>query len=187
MKKPLGTLASLGLGAALWGHFEAGWVRLRSLPVHIPGLPVELDGLRIAHLSDFHLGFPSRGEHAVHRAVRWTARQSPDLVAITGDLLSRPGAEPRLRMLLRLLPGSFAVLGNHDFALSRDPFSKASPVTDLGSTTVLFDEARTVELRGRKVQVVGVDPGPTAWAPPGRRSSRIPRPIFGSCSVISHT
>ena len=62
MKKPLATLGALGLGAALWGHFEAGWVRLRSIPVPIPGLPEELDGLRVVHLSDFHLGFPSRGE-----------------------------------------------------------------------------------------------------------------------------
>jgi len=158
MRKPLGTLVSLGLGAALWGHWEAGWVRLRELPVRLPGLAPELDGLRIVHLSDFHLGFPSRGERAVHRAVRWTAARKPDLVAITGDLLSRPGAEPRLRMLLDLLPGSVAVLGNHDFALSRDPFSKASPISDLGSTAVLFDEARTIELRGRRVQIVGVDP-----------------------------
>jgi len=158
MKKPLGTLASLGLGAALWGHWEAGWVRFRELPVQIPGLAPELNGLRISHLSDFHLGFPSRGERAVHRAVRWTAAREPDLVAITGDLLSRPRAEPRLQMLLNRLPGSFAVLGNHDFALSRDPFSKASPVSDLDSTTVLSDEARTVELRGRRVQIVGVDP-----------------------------
>src|SRR6476620_6371873 len=158
MRKPLGTLVSLGVGAAVWGHWAAGWVRLRALPVHLPGLAPELDGLRIVHLSDFHLGFPSRGERAVHRAIRWTAARKPDLVAITGDLLSRPGAEPRLRMLLRRLPGSFAVLGNHDFALSRDPFSKASPVSDLGSTSVLFDEARTIELRGRRVQLVGVDP-----------------------------
>jgi predicted MPP superfamily phosphohydrolase len=131
---------------------------LRTLPVSLPGLPAELEGLRIAHLSDFHLGFPSRGERAVHRAVRWAAVRKPDLVVITGDLLSRPSAEPRLRMLLDLLPGSFAVLGNHDFAHSRDPFSKPSPVTDLGSTTVLLDEARTVDLRGRRVQIVGVDP-----------------------------
>jgi uncharacterized protein len=158
MRKTVTTLASLGLGAALWGHFEAGWVRLKSLPVPIAGLPEELDGLRIVHLSDFHLGFPSRGERAVHRAVRWAAAREPDLVAITGDLLSRPGAEPRLRMLLDRLPGSFAVLGNHDFALSRDPFSKPSAVEDLGTTTVLFDEARTVEIRGRRVQIVGVDP-----------------------------
>ena len=61
-------------------------------------------------------------------------------------------------MLLDRLPGSFAVLGNHDFAMSRDPFSKSSALTELGSTTLLADEARTVELRGRRVQVVGVDP-----------------------------
>jgi predicted MPP superfamily phosphohydrolase len=158
MKKPLLTLGSLALGAALWGHFEAGWVRLRSLTVSLPGLPEELDGFRIVHLSDFHLGFPSRGERAVERALHWAAAREPDLVLITGDLLSRPSAEPRLRELLDLVPGSFAVLGNHDFAHSRDPFSKASPVSDLESTTVLFDDARTLELRGRRVQVVGVDP-----------------------------
>jgi hypothetical protein len=158
MKKSLATLGSLALGAALWGHFEAGWLRRRSLPVSLSGLPEELDGLRIVHLSDFHLGFPSRGERAVEQALRWTAARDPDLVLITGDLLSRPSAEPRLRELLQLVPGSFAVLGNHDFAHSRDPFSRASPVSDLESTTVLFDEATTLELRGRRVQVVGVDP-----------------------------
>jgi predicted MPP superfamily phosphohydrolase len=151
-------LAATVGGALAWGQFEAGWVRLRTLEVPVRGLPTELDGLRIVHLSDFHLGFPSRGEHAVHRAVHWAAAREPDLVAITGDLLSRPSAEPRLRMLLERLPGSFAVLGNHDFAHSRDPFSKPSAVTELGSTTVLSDEARTVELRGRQVQIVGVDP-----------------------------
>ena len=158
MKKPLGTLASLALGAALWGHFEAGWVRLRSIPVSIPGLPEELDGLRVVHLSDFHLGFPSRGELAVERAIEWTAAREPDLVLITGDLLSRPGAEGKLRELLERVPGSLAVLGNHDFAQSRDPFSKPSAVSDLPGTTVLFDEARTVELRNHSVQVVGIDP-----------------------------
>lgn len=145
-------------GTLAWGQFEAGWVRLRSLTVPLPGLPEELAGLRIVHLSDFHLGFPSRGERAVHRAVRWTVAREPDLTAITGDLLSRPGAEPRLRMLLDRLPTAYAVLGNHDFAITRDPFSKASALADLGSTTLLSDEARTLDVRGRRVQIVGVDP-----------------------------
>src|SRR4029453_1127145 len=100
MKKQLLSLGSLALGAALWGHFEAGWVRLRSLPVSLPGLPEELDGLRVVPLSDFHLGFPSRGERAVEGALHGAAEQEPDLVLITGDLLSRPPAEPRLRELL---------------------------------------------------------------------------------------
>ena len=109
-------------------------------------------------MSDFHLGFPSRGEAAVERAIDWTAAREPDLVLITGDLLSRPGAEGRLRELLTRVPGSFTVLGNHDFAHSRDPFSKPSAVSGLPSTTVLFDDARTVERRGLRVQIVGVDP-----------------------------
>jgi uncharacterized protein len=133
-------------------------VRLRRLDVKLARLPPELDGLRIVHLSDFHLGFPSRGTRAVERAVEWTAERRPDLVLISGDLLARPRAEAKLRGLLARLPSSFAVLGNHDFGLSRDPFSKPAELSDLGSTVLLEDEARTVELRGTRVQIVGVDP-----------------------------
>jgi predicted MPP superfamily phosphohydrolase len=148
-------LAALVLG---WAWFEAGWIRLRRLEVRLPRLPPELEGLRIIHLSDFHLGFPSRGTRAVERAVEWTAERRPDLVLISGDLLARPRAEPKLRELLERLPSSYAVLGNHDFALSRDPFSKPAELSELGSTVLLEDEARTVELRGRRAQIVGVDP-----------------------------
>ena len=106
---------------------------------------------------DFHLGFPSRGERAVERAVRWVAEEKPDLTLITGDLLSRPSAEPRLRTILEQLPGSPGA-SNYDPATSRDPFSKPSAVSNLGSTTVFFDEARIVEVRGRRAQIVGIDP-----------------------------
>jgi uncharacterized protein len=148
-------LAALVLG---WAWFEAGWVRLRRREVGLQRLPPELEGLRIIHLSDFHLGFPSRGTRAVDRAVEWAAERRPDLVLISGDLLARPRAEPKLRQLLERLPSSYAVLGNHDFALSRDPFSKPAELSELGSTVLLEDEARTVELRGKRVQIVGVDP-----------------------------
>ena len=70
-----GLLALAAAGLA-WGWFEAGWVRLRVLEVPVPGLPPELDGLRIAHLSDFHLGVPSRGLRAVRRAVAWVASRA---------------------------------------------------------------------------------------------------------------
>ncbi len=86
----LAAAGAAGVLAAAWGWFEAGWVRLRVLEVEIAGLPPELDGLRIAHLSDFHLGVPSRGRRAVERAVEWTAERTPDLVLVSGDLLSRP-------------------------------------------------------------------------------------------------
>jgi predicted MPP superfamily phosphohydrolase len=150
--------AALGAGAAGWGHFEAGWVRLETLPCPLPGLPPELEGLRIAHLSDFHLGFPSRGSEAVERAVDWVEQRGPDLTLISGDLLSRRSGEPQLRALLARLPNCFVVLGNHDFALTRDPFSHPVEVYDLEPATLLSDDSRTLELRGKKVQIVGVDP-----------------------------
>jgi predicted MPP superfamily phosphohydrolase len=151
----------LGAAAAVplaWGHFEAGWLRTRSLEVPLDGLPPELGGLRVVHLSDFHLGMPSRGARAVERAVEWAAERRPDLVVITGDLLSRPRGEPRLRALLERLPSCYAVLGNHDYAHSRDPFSKPAVVRDLAPATLLADDARTIEVRARRVQVVGVSP-----------------------------
>jgi uncharacterized protein len=149
---------AVAAGAVAWGWFEAGWPRLRTLEVALPGLPAELAGLRVVHLSDFHLGVPSRGARSVERAVEWAAAERPDLVLITGDLLSRPKAEPRLRALLARLGNSFAVLGNHDFALSRDPFSKPAELAHLDQTVLLEDDERTLEIRGRSVQIVGVDP-----------------------------
>ncbi len=72
----LGGAAAIAAG---WGLVEAGWPRLRELDVEVPGLPPELDGLRVVHLSDFHLGVPSPGAGAVAQAVAWTVRRKPDL------------------------------------------------------------------------------------------------------------
>jgi predicted MPP superfamily phosphohydrolase len=149
---------AVAAGGLAWGHFEAGWVRLEELECPLERLPPELAGVRIAHLSDFHLGFPSRGEQAVLRAVDWVSSRRPDLVLVSGDLLSSNSGEPLLRELLPQLPNCYAVLGNHDFAETKDPFATRSPVGDLEPATLLLDEERTFELRGRRVQIVGVDP-----------------------------
>jgi predicted MPP superfamily phosphohydrolase len=155
---PIFTLAGLGAGLVAYGWFEAGWVRLEAVAVPLRRLPPDLDGLRIAHLSDFHLGLPSRGTRAVRRAVEWVDDRQPDLTLISGDLLSRRSGEALLREFLARLPNCYAVFGNHDYAVSKDPFSQAIQLEDLSPARLLADEAETIELRGRKVQIVGVDP-----------------------------
>jgi uncharacterized protein len=128
--------------------------------VQLDGVPAELDGLRIAHLSDFHLGVPSRGLRAVREAVDWVAERRPDLVCITGDLVSRRSGMRELERLLDCLGPCFVVLGNHDFADSRDPFSQRVDPDAIGAlenVTLLGDSAVEVELRSRRVQIVGVD------------------------------
>jgi predicted MPP superfamily phosphohydrolase len=154
-------LALLAVLALAWGWFEAGWLRRRVLEVELDGVPAELDGLRIAHLSDFHLGVPSRGRRATEEAVAWVVARRPDLVCVTGDLVSRRAGIPLLEQLLRELGDSFVVLGNHDLADSRDPFSQRvdpAAIAGIAGVTVLEDEAVEIDVRGRSVQLVGVDP-----------------------------
>jgi uncharacterized protein len=157
----LGVLVLAGLALAAWGWFEAGWLRTRILEVPLEGVPAELDGLRIAHLSDLHLGVPSRGVRAVREAVAWIVERQPDLVCITGDLLSRRSGQPELERLLGELGRSYVVLGNHDFADSRDPFSEridGAALEEIESLVLLTDQSITIPARGRSVQIVGVDP-----------------------------
>jgi predicted MPP superfamily phosphohydrolase len=152
----LGGIAAAGL---TWGWIEAGWGRFNRVELPIAGLPPRLAGMRIVHLSDFHLGFPSRGAGAVKRAVEWTAAREPDLVAVTGDLVSRPRGESMLRALLEQLgERCYVVLGNHDVEHSRDPFSRTVGLSDLAPANLLVDESATIHVRGRTVQLVGVDP-----------------------------
>ena len=147
-------------GACLgYGWFEAGWLRTRVLDVEIEGLAAGLDGLRIAHLSDFHFGAPlSRGNRASAKAVAWVAERDPDIVSVTGDLVSHPRGESRLHALIRTLDRPFVVLGNHDVAVSRDPFSRAAELRDLEHARLLSDEHVMLERDGASVLIAGVDP-----------------------------
>jgi uncharacterized protein len=121
--------------------------------------------MRIVHLSDFHLGVPSRGQRAVRLGVDWAAARDADLVVLTGDLVSRPAGEPLLRELVQRLERCYAILGNHDLAVSRDPFSKRVELRELAPATLLLDEGRMLDVRGRRVWIAGFDPR-SRWREP---------------------
>ena len=87
----------------------------------------------------------------------WVRGRRPDLVCITGDLLSHPRARRRLDELLRGLD-AYVVLGNHDVAVTRDPFSRSSALEGLPAT-LLREESRSLDLHGERVQLAGTLPG----------------------------
>src|SRR6266550_711459 len=155
----------LAAGAAVlgWSLFEAQWVEFIEIDVPLQRLPPELDGFTIVHLSDFHLGTVSLSARTLDRAVSWAREQEPDVVVLTGDLLSRQRGESALRRGiegLRPRYGTFAVLGNHDVDATRDPFSTptdASALSEAGAV-LLEDSSANFEVNGRRIQVVGGDP-----------------------------
>jgi predicted MPP superfamily phosphohydrolase len=53
---------------------------------------------------------------------------------------------------------AFAVLGNHDLAIARDPLARASNLRELEPVRLLSDEGELVELRGKSVWIAGLHP-----------------------------
>ncbi len=154
-----------GAGAALaaWGLYESQWVEGRELEIGVPGLPAALDGLTVLHLSDFHAGTPSLNTRAMRKATALGERWQPDLVAVTGDILSHGRARDAVVAALeRLHPplGIFVVLGNHDVGDTHDPFSRGIVIEDWGcaAVTLLRDRSAVVEWRGCEIELAGVDP-----------------------------
>ncbi len=154
-------VVAVAAAAVTWGLFEAQWVEFIERDAPVRDLPPELDGMRILHLSDFHLGTVSLNGRALRKAVDWGSRSTLDLVAVTGDLVSRRrgvGALTRELGRLRPLLGTYVVLGNHDVASTRDPFSRPADLLELGAARLLEHDSVLLETRGRRLQVAGGDP-----------------------------
>ena len=108
-----GSVAALAVGAlaALRGP------NVKRIDVAIEGLHPDLEGFRIAQISDLHVGRTIR-ERYVRRVVELTQALSPDLIALTGDMVDGPVARlaPEVAPLRELAQDgrAFFVLGNHD-------------------------------------------------------------------------
>ncbi len=132
------------------------WVRVRRLEVPLSDLPQSLDGYRIAHLSDLHIGSLARAEEA--RAwVLATNRLGADLVAVTGDMVSTGsafhGEVVEVLAELRARDGVVACLGNHDY-YDEDALCRA--LAEVG-VRVLRNEGIVVGAEAAALFVAGVE------------------------------
>ncbi len=120
----------------------------------VPGLDPAHDGLRVAQLSDLHVG-PQTSPAVVRSAIEEANRFQPDLVALTGDYLShsRDELDAMRELLGGLAAPTVAVLGNHDVWV--DP-EGAAAVLRLHGYEVLDNSWMTVRLRGVRLPIVGV-------------------------------
>lgn len=149
----------------------------------LPSLDERHHGLRIAQLSDVHVGSATPSAR-IEEAVRAVALAEPDLVFLTGDYVThskRPIA--RIAELLRGLPveRTFAVLGNHDHWV--DPAGVRRALQGLG-ISVLQNERASVRLRGAEVTLLGIDDALTRNADVEKTFRGAPRD--GTRLVLAH-
>lgn len=105
-------LSAVGIRNAL------GAVQVKELTVRLRGLPAELSGFKLVQISDVHIG-PLLRKDWVAQVVDRIGGLSPDLVAITGDLVDGSVDELREHVapLARLSAkhGVFFTTGNHEY------------------------------------------------------------------------
>ncbi|MGZ8379546.1 MAG: metallophosphoesterase [Gemmatirosa sp.] len=129
---------------------------VREEVVRVRGLPLTLDGMRIANLGDVHVGrFVVPADLA--RAVDLVDTRGVDLLAVTGDLIDDLGLiEPTLDALERgRTRPVLAILGNHDKA--HESVVVTAVRRRAPRLTLLVDGSVVIPHRGGRVRVVGAD------------------------------
>jgi predicted MPP superfamily phosphohydrolase len=131
-------------------------VYLWSMHISLPGLPPILDGLRIAHVSDIHVGrYTRRG--TLPQIVEATNRLKADLVLFTGDLidLSLDDLDRGIEAMKQHDPrAGFAMIeGNHDLIENPDAFERRTVAAGL---PLLVDQTMTIPVRGERIQLLGM-------------------------------
>jgi predicted MPP superfamily phosphohydrolase len=151
--------AAAGAAAALTYRLltERWEVTVTRATFGVRNLPTDLEGLTLAHLTDFHCG-PLVPKEFVEDVVRRTNLLKPDLVVLTGDYVDEDMTNltecaAALGKLAAPL-GVYAVLGNHDYEVGAEEVAQALAAQGMN----LLRNARTALGRGeRKLWLVGLD------------------------------
>ncbi|HEX5726391.1 MAG TPA: metallophosphoesterase [Longimicrobiaceae bacterium] len=179
-RRPNRLLAASALAAGTLGAYaflvEPRWLQVTRTRIHARGLHPDLEGFRIALLTDLHAGGGTPFS-LVRRACAAATRERPHLVALTGDFAadSAPGFARVLDALacLQAPHGVYAVPGNHDHIVGIERWYRevaAHPVVQ-----DLTNAARVLEVGGARLCVAGVDdlsrgrPSLEALPPPEQR------------------
>jgi len=132
--------------------------RVRELDVPLPGLPLDLDGLRILQISDIHLSaFLHESELA--RVIDMARELRPHVAVVTGDLISSR-ADPLdacIRQLARVKSdaGTFGCMGNHERYARAERY-----VVEAGARAgirFLRGQAQTLRFGNSDLHLAGVD------------------------------
>lgn len=134
----------------------------------VPGLPPGWQEARVVLLADFQVGLFMDNRATVRRAVARTVALRPAVVLLAGDFIhdTKRGIKPVTELLEPLIKAgipTFAVLGNHDYAMptARDTENRALAqgleyaLEEMG-IRVLHNQSVALEKAGETLYLVGI-------------------------------
>lgn len=185
--KRVSTVATVGSAAVLTPAavmYATKGRKIREFDLHHARLPKSLDGLRIAHLSDIHVG-NTIGREDVEEIVAQTNALQADLIVITGDMVDGlpefigSWLDPMKSFQSRY--GTYFVTGNHDHLW--DARGWCDLLSGLGMH-VLDNAHEIIEINGTPLAIAGAidalgDRKNRKWkSDPEKALSNIPPEIF---------
>lgn len=157
LTKTAAVIPAVTLGAAGYGLFRSeGSVLMPEITFSFPDLHPDLDGFRILHLSDIHIGYYVE-LNDLEKVMRSAVEQRPDLVLISGDISDDLTVLPDvLRVMAALKPryGMYASLGNHEYFRG---IREVLRIIEAGPIPLLRDTGVGIKVGGGTLYVGGAD------------------------------
>ena len=147
-------IAGLAVALSAYAVVEASCIQVVRVRIVTDRLPASVPSLRIAQITDLHLGLIHRTGKA-REVAEIVAREHPDIFVSTGDLVDgQLDGVAGLAEIFREIPaprGKFATLGNHEYYAGID---RSIAFTRKSGFTLLRDESVTID---DAVRLSGVD------------------------------
>jgi uncharacterized protein len=151
---PTAAVFAAVLVICVYGYMEAHWIRVERRVIKTEKLPPGVDRLKIAQVSDLHLGILN-GKEQLQKVVDLIRAEQPDLLAATGDVvdgdMAKNGDIQELWNQIRPPLGKYAVTGNHEYYAG---LAQALEAIHRSGFRILRGEGVTAE---KVLNIVGVD------------------------------
>jgi predicted MPP superfamily phosphohydrolase len=175
-----GALFGLAVAVSLYGMVNARFIRIRRIPVQLPGLPESWRGRTALVVSDLHLG-QINGPGFSRRIVALANRLKPDAVFFPGDFFDggKTDATPLAAPFRALAPpfGSYFSTGNHEGFGNARHYGEV--LTSVG-IRVLANEKVTID----GLQILGVSNGDSDYPIRLRATLGSPDLVPGQASIL---
>jgi uncharacterized protein len=165
-------LAAVPFTSFIWGIAKGRFnFRVERVKLTFPNLPKSFNNLRIAFISDFHIGGFKGLERHVEDGLALLNAQNPDIVFFGGDLVNNFSEE--LEGWIPILSeinakyGMYSILGNHDYGNYyrnwKTPeeknlnFNKIREVHGLIGFTLLTNQSEVLKINDEEIAIIGVE------------------------------